>query len=204
MVSKIDCHALVFNPCEEESVKAALSKHPVNIHIAPAILGDIRAARLSAYRNGDAEYVSFIDPDDTVIDDSYARCLGHVADNPNLIGCYTTMTTRYRGRDTVQARAPWNKHTFINHGFNRVFIIRREILLDVLDKWYDIIPPIWGTDRAILALSSLLGDWEGLSFNGYVHNIHNDSVSLIMRKKYGEAEFYRRLTPIRQILASPN
>ncbi len=74
----IDVHLLVRgheNPEWLRQCLLSLKGHPIALHVAPGIEGDLNKARLDAVAHGSAEFVSFVDPDDIVLPGAFQACL---------------------------------------------------------------------------------------------------------------------------------
>lgn len=90
-MGRIDVHMLVLGTEREDWKAQALASIPrevCSVHIVDGIRGDLGRARINGYRQGNCEYVSFVDPDDWVEPDTFERCLSYL-DNNRVCGVVT-------------------------------------------------------------------------------------------------------------------
>ena len=183
--------------------RASLEKEPINLVEGDGVEGDLREARKRVYSKCTADLISYVDYDDVVMPGAYQKCIEVMQANPNLIGCYTWEIVEFGAARSKFYFPNWTKTTFIDQGYSRVFVVRREVMLDVLDRYYDLIPPLWGEDRSMLALTSLYGDWQSIDFYGHHRYQHFGSISVIKTIQHkGNGKLFENLTPVRNLIYS--
>ena len=90
MISLVDVH-IIAGKKERwiEECLASLSKEHVNIWFVPRIEGNTAKAREIGFRQGQADYVSFVDPDDRIVPGVFEKCLSAMNADQSLSGVYT-------------------------------------------------------------------------------------------------------------------
>jgi hypothetical protein len=58
-----------------EQCLASLENEPINLHVLPGVRGHIGAGRAAGFATGEAEFVSFVDPDDWIEPGAVSKCL---------------------------------------------------------------------------------------------------------------------------------
>lgn len=89
---RCDLHVIVCPYCNQAWVNelmAGLREQPVNLHLPPCIAGNVGASRALGFAMGDAEYVSFADPDDRILPGAVAACI-EALDADNSLGAAFT------------------------------------------------------------------------------------------------------------------
>lgn len=82
---QIDCHILTLDRFQGswiEDLRADLDGQPVNQHWLPGIEGDLAQARANGYELGDAPFVGSVDPDDRIMQGTFAALQFALVDNP--------------------------------------------------------------------------------------------------------------------------
>jgi len=89
--AEIDVH-IVLGSLEPWLVECldSLKDENVNVHFINKVDGDVASAREYGFRKGNAKYVSFVDPDDIVVQGSFQKCLEAIKANPDCVGAYTS------------------------------------------------------------------------------------------------------------------
>lgn len=88
----VDVHILTLPGTRVEWLKEcalSLINEPINRYFCDGIEGDIGAARTAAFRCGDSEYVSFVDPDDKVIPGTFAKLVALLEESPDAVMAYS-------------------------------------------------------------------------------------------------------------------
>jgi len=102
-MSRIDVHMLLLGNEREDWKAAAVASVPPSIctlRFADGIAGHIGRARQRAYALGDADYVSYVDPDDWLESDTFERCLAYLDRHRRCAGVVTheMVHDEFRGR----------------------------------------------------------------------------------------------------------
>ena len=177
---------------------AALEKEPVSIRICDHVEGNIRDARIAAYKAAQTEYVGYVDPDDAIVPGVYQKLLDAI--QTEHVGAFCK---QYRGSIHSIGLFPFSypdKWSLAWHAKGEThtvmpaFIARREAYLKACEH-VDVIPDIWGQDRAIAMLASAYGDWELVDHFGYVWRSTGENVSKLMQEKHSIQAFYDRIWP---------
>lgn len=110
-MSKIDVHMLVLGTERPDWKAQAIASIPTDIctlRIVDGIPGHIGRARVRAYKLGDAEFVSSLDPDDWVEPNTFELCLDFLERHPRCPGVVSLEIVHdYFKRRTYMTR---NKH----------------------------------------------------------------------------------------------
>lgn len=177
---------------------AALDNEPVSVRILEHRPGNIRDARIEAYKAAKTDYVSYCDPDDAIVPGVYQKLLDAI--KPEHCGAFCkqyigsinshgVVPLEYPREWTLEWQATGKTHTVMP-----AFIGRTEAYQEAC-KHTDVIPPLWGQDRAIAMLASAAGDWKLVNTYGYVWRSTGENVSKIMQDRHSVAEFYQRIWP---------
>lgn len=156
-----------WNTCE-----TSLAQHNVCIHHIDGIIGDIRQTRYNGFLCGDAEYVSFVDPDDVVLPESFAVLEAALDNSPLACGAYSLsemMTERGEVKELIH---PYRKYTpsYLNHHMleiHQLVVMRRSHVLQIMKEHYDTIPPMGYTEIVLYALMAEQADWVAVNHVGY-------------------------------------
>jgi glycosyltransferase involved in cell wall biosynthesis len=176
----------------------ALDKEPVSVRICDHLEGDIRAARIAAYKAAQTDYVGYCDPDDMVISGVYQKLLDAI--QPEHCGAFCKQylgSINSRGLTPFEYPDKWSLEWHAKgttHTVMPAFIARREAYLAACEHT-DVIPAIWGQDRAIAMLASAYGDWKLVDTYGYVWRRTGENISQIMQDKHSIEEFHKRIWP---------
>lgn len=107
---------------------ASLKEEPICVHQVPGKLEDIGNARADAFKLGNSEYVSFVDPDDYVLPGGFEQCYQQLEAHPEADAAYTfEYTAGIAGKYAVhQQPHEWAHHLVV---FRRSAIEEHEALL---------------------------------------------------------------------------
>lgn len=200
MTFSIDVHVLASKDDKGLALcLASLNAEPVNVHVCDPIAGDIALARKRAYSKGMAPFVSYVDPDDTVIPGIYSALLQACDGQIGAFGL-SRAACNIPGVNLAQPLYPkeWSFEwgaTALGRTVAPAFILRREVMQQVLERHFDLLPRIWGQDRCIAVLASIYGDWKLVPQLGYTWNFTGANVSHRYNQRYGASEFLRRISP---------
>ena len=169
----------------------------VNVAVYPGINGNTRDARRYAYAEGSSEFVAYVDPDDMVAPGIFKHL--ELAVGYNDVGAYALTVP------TLQALAPRGEiHPNIEWSidaqaaarpflFSAGTIVRRKVMLDVCERYWPIIPKIWGQDRCLFLLCALQGSFACVRRPGYYWRQHvNSTANTCVRRGW---DFDNRLRP---------
>lgn len=190
MTNLIDVHivkGLNENPEWWEQCKDSLKNHPINIHIVDKIDGDIRAARYNGFLQGTAPYVSFVDPDDYVLPETFDKCLEIIQNSSNNICGVYTMSQRLKMKNNkiraLKKYQPWNielmKYPTTVH---QIVVYKREPLLQTFIKYYDDIDPFILSEYKLHCLMSMQYKWIAIDHIGYVWRDHSNGIHTTFSK----------------------
>ena len=87
---RVDVHVLYcYEPVRWiDDALISLAAEPVNVHLCKGIKGKVGLARANAFRNGNAEYVAFVDADDTVVPGAFDAALAVLDSRPEVVATY--------------------------------------------------------------------------------------------------------------------
>lgn len=142
MSTRIDVHVLHCHEPPEwiDACLRSLAAEPVNVHLCKGIKGKVGLARANAFRNGGAEYVAFVDANDTVVPGAFDAALA-VLDNDNeVVATYCDIQLINEPDGVGYFKAPWNPLTQLFHAseVHHLHVMRRtavEAHLEELEKW---------------------------------------------------------------------
>ena len=153
---------------------ASIENEPINVFYVDPVKDDIRQARRNGFEQGDAPYVSFVDPDDYIIPGGFDVCLKHI--NDAVCGVYTT-SNRLIGNDLIPIHQfrPYEQSIILNNliEIHQLVVMDRKIVNHVLNTYYDYIPPIVLEAPCLYALMSMFKPWLAIDHVGYVWRQHN-------------------------------
>lgn len=88
----IDVHVLL-QPSSDQSLwqlcQESLRNEPITLHLVDGVQGHIGRGRYVGFNQGSHPFVSYVDPDDLVIQGSFSACLDVLKNNPTACGAYT-------------------------------------------------------------------------------------------------------------------
>lgn len=67
----------------------SLADEPVTVHMVDGVVGNIGVGRSRGFSMGDHPYVSFVDPDDWVLEGCFEACIQALLENPDAGMAYT-------------------------------------------------------------------------------------------------------------------
>lgn len=126
----VDVHILTMpgdNPEWFETCLRSLDGEPVQVHVRPGIKDDIGNARADAFLFGDAEYVSFVDPDDYVLPGGFAACLERLSRDGSVAACTAEIRTGISGEVLEKP--------FITPWIHHLIVLERSVVVRHLDFW---------------------------------------------------------------------
>ena len=186
-MNPIDVHVL-HSPNENQiwwrQCNESLKGHPINVYHVRGIEGDMWTSRLKGFSQGDARYVSFVDPDDIVAPQAFAECLSILENDDSIGGVYTNSEIiNEDGNVIVPAlyvdESPWTieKHFELHVPVHQLFVVRRTVLeqaLILLDM-----PPNTKAfvDYSIFSFVAAIAPWYFHNTIGYKWRKHSGGVS---------------------------
>jgi hypothetical protein len=182
-----------------EECQQSLKDEHITIHNVMGTFGDLRDSRSRGFRLGTAEYVSFVDPDDSIIPGSFERCVRALDDHPNVCGVYTTSNTMNEaGVITGMVHRPWKRTKFPDMmEIHQLTVMRREHVIDVLDNHYQDIPKMLPTELWMYWAMAVRAPWLALNHIGYnwrkhQYGIHNSTTQQILADVARTFEFIKK------------
>lgn len=179
----IDVHVLTLPNDRQDWFKQcmmSLKDEPVNVHILDGVVGNIGQARVNGFTQGDAKFVSYVDPDDYVLPGGFAAGIQALEENPSIPCAYTY---EYRLGINESIRSYNSFHRAPHH----LLMFRRELIERyfselVMQKYT---PEPWllrqlGKDFGHRAL------WE-ITEPHYVWRLHDKSWTWTNRQKVAES-----------------
>ena len=91
-MSRCDLHVIICPYCRSEWIDELmddLREQPVSLHLPPCVEGNVGASRAQGFAMGTAEYVSFADPDDRIMQGAVSACI-EVLDADSSLGAVFT------------------------------------------------------------------------------------------------------------------
>lgn len=141
-IHRIDCHVLY---CHEpknwlEGALRSLENEPVNVHLCPGIAGHVGLARSNAFKQGSAEYVSFVDGDDEVMPGAFDAALAVLDAHPEVVSTYCDIQLIGAPDGEGYIKNEWNPVKQLTHSaeVHHLHVMRRgavEKCLVELAKW---------------------------------------------------------------------
>lgn len=120
-----------WNDCEK-----SLIGHPINVHNCSGINGNVGESRRLGFSLGSAPYVSFVDPDDLVLPNSFQVCLDVLEQHPEVCGVYTLSkvmnATGSISTNLLHPFRPWSFHNMKKCvvEVHQLVVMRRECVDD--------------------------------------------------------------------------
>jgi hypothetical protein len=156
-----------------------LEREPnITIHHLPGIFRNIKQARINGYSTGTSEYVSFVDPDDLIEPDIFAKCQKVLDMNPHLVGVYTRSSIIDENaniiKDYMKPYREWRDHYMFQNYFeiHQLVVIRRKYS-DIINRQIELLTKEgrYTSDTYVehlrYTLLGLLGPWKALPDLGY-------------------------------------
>lgn len=116
------------------SRQAGIVVHEVIGNPPPVGTTNLMANRLIGFAQGTAPYVSWADPDDTLVDNIYTDLAAVLDTNPNVAGVYSTWGLVQDGKQYPVPYMQWSKQQMkqvrspLYCGIHQVCVIRRSVL----------------------------------------------------------------------------
>jgi hypothetical protein len=156
-----------------------LEREPnITIHHLPGIFRNIKQARINGYSIGTSEYVSFVDPDDLIEPDIFAKCQKVLDMNPHLVGVYTRSSIIDENaniiKDYMKPYREWRDHYMFQNYFeiHQLVVIRRKYS-DIVNRQIELLTKEgrYTSDTYVehlrYTLLGILGPWKALPDLGY-------------------------------------
>lgn len=169
------------NPEWWKQCQDSLQQQPINVHMVDAVEGDVRAARYNGFSQGTAPYVSFVDPDDYVLPDTFTKCLETIQNSPdNVCGVYT-MSNRLKVKNNriklLLRYRPWTISSMKwASTVHQIVVYKRKLLTDVFMENYDSIHPFILPEYKLHCFLSVKYDWIAINHVGYVWRDHSSGI----------------------------
>lgn len=135
MSKAIDVHCITM---PGETVPESLRSPLINVHRINAKPGNVLVSRTEGFLEGDAPYVSFIDPDDEVIGDPFSECLNVIKTMPFSV-VYTNSILE-NGNLLYPVPTDWSLELHRTHpaAIHQVAVMRRDMVESALRAiWQD-------------------------------------------------------------------
>lgn len=149
---RCDLHVIVCsycNPVWVDELMADLREQPVNLHLPPCIEGNVGASRAHGFAMGEAEYVSFADPDDRILPGAVAACVEALDADDSLGAVFTGEQVVNEGLEPIRGPdvAPYSRelHLASPRHVHGLIVMRRRLveplledlaLLRAIPEWY--------------------------------------------------------------------
>jgi glycosyltransferase involved in cell wall biosynthesis len=141
-VNKIDVHILTVPGRDQwlQECLASLGGQPVNVYTVPGVVGHVGRGRERGYRQGDSEWVSFVDDDDLVLPGAFDAMLAAIREFPAARAFFgREEMIDERGNVILRAaadvkRRPYRWIDFAHH----LAVYHRETLYGCLDRFLEI------------------------------------------------------------------
>lgn len=209
-MNPIDVHIL-HTPNENQQWRAqcdeSLIGHPINTHHIPGIIGDVRQSRRNGFSQGNAPYVSFVDPDDYVEPGVFQRCLDELLAYPSVCGVYTLSNKIIVNADGTES-PPELLHNFQQWPLpvmgrlleiHQIVVMKRECVKYVFDHHFDEIPKMQHAETWMYWNMATRSPWRAIDFAGYNWRVRSDGAHTILSS--GEDK-KRAATYIKQVRRS--
>lgn len=177
MQNRVDVHILHMpneNPVWWEICKNSLANEPVNIYNVMGTYGDLRDSRTRGFNEGTAEYVSFVDPDDSIIPGVFEKCIAALDANPGICGVYTlsNIIKWVNGKDVITSQIhpyrPWKRaRSPMLLEIHQLVVMRRELLIPTINEHYLNIPKMLPTELWMYWALAQRAPWLALDLVGY-------------------------------------
>lgn len=142
MTARVDVHVLhCYEPPEWiDACLQSLATEPVNVHLCAGVVGKVGLARANAFRQGSAEYVSFVDADDEVVSGAFNAALDILDNRPEIVATYCDVQLIGEPEGVGYFKAPWNPlaQLFGPSEVHHLHVMRRlavEPHLTELEQW---------------------------------------------------------------------
>lgn len=139
-MKRCDVHVLTLEHEREDWLQECLDSmkcEPVTVHVLPGIINGQGQARANGFRKGDAEFVSYADPDDAIIPGAFQLCFDVLDQNPELDGVWTAQRSNPMSMpDTVIDDTHYKQPEYPRYAFDihHLVVIRRTSLEPYLDE----------------------------------------------------------------------
>ena len=138
---KVDTHLIltkdVWKPQHYEWFEECLNslkEEPTNLHFIEGEFGHTGKLRAEGFAAGDAEYVTYVDPDDIVITGAYQSCIDFLDANPGVgVCCTKEMTTTPDGRTVITPSNINMPNYRITRMVHHLAVVRRSIMENYID-----------------------------------------------------------------------
>jgi rRNA maturation protein Nop10 len=170
--------------CEE-----SLVDHPINIYHCEGVPGNPGEARVLAYKNGNAPYVSFVDPDDIVMPGAFQKCLDGIEQNPDVCGVYTLSEEIDKdGKQVLKVLHPYRPWSLFHMRMNiveihQIAVMRREDVEIYHTEIYPSLPNTGTYHNTMMYLQmATKKPWMAIDHVGYKWRNHSAGVHNIFRE----------------------
>lgn len=149
---RCDLHVIVCpycNPVWVDELMADLREQPVNLYLPSCVEGNVGASRVHGFAMGEAEYVSFADPDDRVLPGAVAACIEALDADDGLGAVFTGEQVVNEGLEPIYGPdvAPYDRalHLANPRHVHGLIVMRRRLveplleelaLLRAIPEWY--------------------------------------------------------------------
>lgn len=174
MKRRIDCHILIAREREDSALRILeqLSKEPINLVAFPARLGALTDARIDAMRCGRAEFICWVDDDDSITPGVFSRLQAELDAHPEACGVFSSEAHVVNGQVTRVVPRPgleWSLDNMIHHHplVHHVALFRRswaEPHFETIKQFQRV------GDQLLLWLLAKDGPWVHVPIVGYHWN----------------------------------
>ena len=171
-VASVDCHILIDpdRPHTTQRMLQQLADEPVHVWRVPARPGEITAARIDAFKLGEAPYVCWVDDDDELTPGIFDALIYALDKNPHACGAFCSeahigddgriLEIKPRQDEVWSLKAMIDKHPYVHH----IALMRRS-LLDFHLPAIRAFPRVG--DQLLIWLMAIHGNWIHVPVVGY-------------------------------------
>ena len=123
-VLKVAAHARYHRECF-----ASLLREPINLHLLDGSEGDIGQGRYEGFRQGEAEFVSYVDDDDYVKPGVFRKCVDLLDARPEAIGVVTNEERVWENGEVFYTHRPIVMDGYVHANLHQLKVWRRELIL---------------------------------------------------------------------------
>lgn len=147
----------------------SLSRERINLHVLKGHDKDIGKGRYEGFRQGEAEFVAYVDDDCTVKPDAFENCVALLDNHPGVIGVVTN-EERISMEGKISVHKPFARLGYAIANMNQLIVWRRELILPYTD--YLLECPY--RSEHVMVLRTLADGHKYAHFDGagYVHRNH--------------------------------
>lgn len=176
----IDVHILAHPQFPTDRMVNDMHHPKINMHVMPHVEGNLLLARRNGFAVGSAPYVSWVDPDDAVLDLSWIDAALEILEDKNVAAVYPRWTATSNG--SVRFTVPQHKwssktcHIRCLPYAHHLTIMRREYVDDFFVKAYEkISTAVCNVDTLCVQSMQLHGVLQSVPTIAYEWKLRNGS-----------------------------